>query len=102
MSTTPLSHLTPEDLDAIGRELDAIRDEVLGSLGAEDAAYVRKVIGAQRALEAGGRAALLMSLFPPAWLTGTTLLSVAKILENMELGRPLRPAAGGRAATRTS
>ena len=86
MSTTPLSHLTPEDLDAIGRELDAIRDDVMGSLGAEDAAYVRKVIGAQRALEAGGRAALLVSLFPPAWLTGTTLLSVAKVLENMELG----------------
>ena len=86
MTATALSHLTPEDLDAIGRELDAIRDEVMASLGAEDAAYIRKVIGAERGLEAGGRAALLVSLFPPAWFAGTTLLSVAKILENMELG----------------
>ena len=30
--------------------------------------------------------ALLVSLFPPAWLAGTTALAVAKVLENMELG----------------
>jgi linoleoyl-CoA desaturase len=29
---------------------------------------------------------MLVSLFPPAWLAGTAMLSVAKILENMELG----------------
>ena len=29
---------------------------------------------------------LLFSLFPPAWLVGTAGLSVAKILENMEIG----------------
>ena len=86
MTTTPLAHLTADDLDAIGRELDDIRNEVAASLGAEDAAYIRKVIAAQRGLEAGGRAALLVSLFPPAWLAGTTLLAVAKVLENMELG----------------
>ena len=40
----------------------------------------------QRGLEGAGRAALLVSLFPPAWLAGTTALSVAKVLENMELG----------------
>ncbi|HEX5925318.1 MAG TPA: acyl-CoA desaturase [Baekduia sp.] len=86
MPPAPLDHLTPDDLDAIGCELDDIRDELMASLGAEDAAYIRKVIAAQRGLEAGGRAALLVSLFPPAWLAGTTLLAVAKILENMELG----------------
>src|SRR6202023_2752498 len=37
-------------------------------------------------LEVGGRAALLVSLFPPAWLAGTAALSLAKILENMEIG----------------
>jgi linoleoyl-CoA desaturase len=86
MSTLPLEHLTPEDVTALGLELDAIRDDVAATLGADDAAYIRKVIGAQRALETGGRAALLVSLFPPAWLAGTTALSVAKILENMEIG----------------
>ena len=29
---------------------------------------------------------LLFSLFPPAWLVGTAGLSIAKILENMEIG----------------
>ena len=86
MTSTLLEHLTPEDLDAIGRELDAIRDEVMADLGERDAAYIRKVVRAQRGLEGGGRAALLVSLFPPAWLAGTTALAVAKILENMELG----------------
>ena len=40
----------------------------------------------QRGLEMGSRAVLLFSIFPPAWLVGTAGLSVAKILENMELG----------------
>ena len=86
MSTTLLEHLTPDDLDDIGRELDAIRDEVMADLGERDAAYIRKVVKVQRGLEGGGRAALLVSLFPPAWLAGTTALAVAKMLENMELG----------------
>ena len=83
---TLLEHLTPEDLDDIGRELDAIRDEVMADLGERDAAYIRKVVKVQRGLEGAGRAALLVSLFPPAWLAGTTALAVAKVLENMELG----------------
>ena len=86
MSTTLLEHLTVTDLDDIGRELDAIRDEVMADLGDDDAAYIRKVVKVQRRLEGGGRAALLVSLFPPAWLAGTAALSVAKVLENMELG----------------
>jgi len=81
-----LEHLTPDDLDAIGHELDAIRDELMADLGERDAAYIRKIVKTQRTLEGAGRAALLVSLFPPAWLAGTTALTVAKILENMELG----------------
>ena len=48
--------------------------------------YIRRVIDVQRKLELGSRAALLVSMFPPAWLVGTAGLSVAKILENMEIG----------------
>jgi fatty acid desaturase len=81
-----LEHLTPDDLDDIGRELDAIRDELMADLGERDAAYIRKVVKVQRGLEGAGRAALLVSLFPPAWLAGTTALAVAKVLENMEIG----------------
>ena len=82
----PIAHLTPEDIETIGRELDAIRAEVIATRGAKDAAYIRKTIDAQRKLELGSRAVLLFSLFPPAWLVGTAGLTVAKIIENMEIG----------------
>ncbi len=85
-SDNPIAHLTPEDIEQIGRELEAIRQEVIDSRGADDAAYIRKVIDVQRKLEVGSRAVLLFSLFPPAWLAGTAGLSVAKILDNMEIG----------------
>jgi NADPH-dependent stearoyl-CoA 9-desaturase len=85
-STSPVAHLSADDIEQIGRELDAIRQEVIDSRGAADAAYIRKVIDTQRKLELGGRAVLLVSLFPPAWMLGTAALSVAKILENMEIG----------------
>ena len=58
MSTTFLEHLTAEDLDDIGGELDAIRDEVLADLGERDAAHIRKAVQVQRGLEGAGRAAL--------------------------------------------
>ena len=83
---SPVAHLTPEDIEAIGRELDAIREEVVSSRGANDAAYIRRMIKIQRSLEMSSRVVLLFSLFPPAWLVGTAGLSVAKILENMEIG----------------
>jgi NADPH-dependent stearoyl-CoA 9-desaturase len=82
----PTAHLTAEDVEAIGRELAAIRARVMDSRGASDAAYIRRVIEVQRGLEAASRGVLLFSLFPPAWLLGTAGLSVAKVLENMEIG----------------
>ena len=88
MTTTPsaAAHLTDEQVEALGAELDAIRAEVVGSLGEADARYINRVIAVQRALEVGGRGALIFSLFPPAWVAGTAALSVAKILDNMEIG----------------
>ncbi len=82
----PVAHLTEADIEAIGRELDALRAEVFASLGEADAAYIRRVIRAQRLLEMGARGVLLFAWFPPAWVLGTAGLSVAKILENMEVG----------------
>jgi fatty acid desaturase len=82
----PIGHLTPEDIEQLGRELDAIREQVIASRGERDAAYIRKVIDVQRKLELTSRAVLLFSLFPPAWLVGTAGLSISKILENMEIG----------------
>lgn len=83
---SPVAHLTPQDVEALGRELDALREEVVSSRGQRDADYIRTVITAQRRLELGSRAVLLASLFPPAWVVGTIGLSIAKILENMEIG----------------
>jgi fatty acid desaturase len=82
----PIAHLSADDIETLGAELDAIRQEVLDSRGASDAAYIRRVIDVQRRLELGSRAVLLLSTFPPAWVLGTVGLSVAKILENMEIG----------------
>ena len=85
------AHLSAEQIEAIGVELDALRKEVMDSRGARDAAYIRKVIKVQRYLEMGSRAVLLFSNVKvkgvrPAWWLGTAGLSVAKILENMEIG----------------
>ena len=82
----PIAHLTPDDIEQIGVELDAIRQSVIDTRGADDAAYIRRVISGQRTLELGSRAVLLASFFPPAWILGTAGLAVAKIVENMEIG----------------
>ncbi|MFI5777771.1 fatty acid desaturase family protein [Nocardia sp. NPDC051570] len=80
------AHLTPEDVEAIGAELDSIRREIEASRGERDARYIRNVIRLQRVLEIGGRGVLFASFFPPAWFAGVALLSAAKIIENMEIG----------------
>jgi linoleoyl-CoA desaturase len=82
----PTAHLSGQDIENLGRELDAIRAHVLASRGERDAAYIRKVIDGQRKLELASRAVLLFSLFPPAWVVGTAGLSISKIVENMEIG----------------
>ena len=82
----PIAHLTPEDIEQIGIELDTIRQDVLDDRGEVDAAYIRKVVAVQRRLELGSRAVLLGSALPPLWVLGTIGLSVSKILENMEIG----------------
>ncbi|SNY80574.1 Fatty acid desaturase [Nocardia amikacinitolerans] len=80
------SHLTAADIETLGQELDSIRRSVELSRGERDAKYIRRTIAAQRGLEVAGRAVLFGSRNRWAWLAGTALLSVAKIIENMELG----------------
>ncbi|WP_207787448.1 acyl-CoA desaturase [Actinomycetospora cinnamomea] len=84
--TPSTEHLSAEDIERLGVELQAIRERVMSSLGDEDAAYIRRVIRTQRGLEVAGRVLLLGALFPPAFLAGTASLALAKILENMEIG----------------
>ncbi|RVW05264.1 fatty acid desaturase family protein [Rhodococcus xishaensis] len=80
------AHLTDADVEALGRELDAIRREVEDSRGERDARYIRNTIRLQRSLEIGGRAVLFGSRKRPLWILGAGMLGVAKIIENMELG----------------
>jgi len=78
--------LTPTQTEQLGRELEAIRQEVLDSRGARDAAYIRRLVKLQRIVELGSRAVLLASRRRVPWLLGTAGLAVAKVLDNMEIG----------------
>jgi NADPH-dependent stearoyl-CoA 9-desaturase len=82
----PLSRLTPEQIEELGREFDAIHDEVYAELGDRDSRYIRSTIKLHRQLVLAARAMLTGSRYRPLWLGGTAALSVAKILENMEIG----------------
>jgi fatty acid desaturase len=83
---TTFAHLSDADVEALGREFDAIRQEIEESRGSRDAAYIARIITIQRQLMVAGRLTLFASSFPPAWVAGTALLAAGKILENMEIG----------------
>ncbi len=77
--------LTRSQVDAFGREIDALREEIMADLGEQDARYIRRLVRTQKGMELAGRGLLFLGVLPPAWLAGTALLSVSKILENMEI-----------------
>src|SRR6185295_19891672 len=78
--------LAPAEREAFGAELDALRSEVMASLGENEAMYIRRVQAIVRYTEVGGRGLLFVGWLPPAWLAGTGLLAFSKIVDNMELG----------------
>src|SRR5574337_75349 len=80
------AHLTDADVENLAAEFDAIRRDVEDSRGARDARYIRRTIAGQRALEVAGRMLLAVSSRRTAWWAGTVTLSLAKIIENMEIG----------------
>src|SRR5829696_3873644 len=83
---SPLAHLSEEQLGELAREFDAIRDRVMDELGERDRRYIESMIEMQRRLAVLGRVLLLASRNRGAWWAGTTALSAAKILENIEIG----------------
>jgi len=82
----PFAHLTEEQIEELGREFDAIHEEVYHDLGDRDRRYITGVIRMHRQLAVAGRALLVGSRSKPLWALGTGALALAKILENMELG----------------
>ena len=92
--------LTDEEIEAFGRDMDAIYYETLESRGERDRLYILRLIRTQRTLAFSGRMLMYASLFLlPAWdhalaswgamiivmALGVVMLGVAKILENMEI-----------------
>ena len=86
MIESPLARLTDEQIEALGKEFDAIHDEVYDDLGDRDRRYIVSMIEMHRRLAVLGRVLLLFSRHRPTWIAGTTANSLAKILENMEIG----------------
>ena len=95
------AHLSAAEIEEFGREMDAIRNEVMDSRGASDRAYILKIIRWQRSLALGGRIVMFLSLlllpasalpyagwpqFLAVLALGAAMLGTAKILENMEIG----------------
>ena len=78
--------MTKAELEAFAGELDQLRAEVLADLGQRDADYIRGVVRKQRYSEILGRVFIHFSIEPVSWTLGVGLLSVSKILENMEIG----------------
>ncbi|RLV49192.1 acyl-CoA desaturase [Nocardioides mangrovicus] len=88
---TEYTHLTSEEVEQLGAELDAIRQRVEESRSDDDAAYIYRMIKVQRGLATAAR--VVMATTPwsrrtrvPGAIVGGTLLGLAKILENMEIG----------------
>ncbi|MFE3190633.1 fatty acid desaturase family protein [Nocardia sp. NPDC059240] len=78
--------LSVDQVEEIGRELDALRARITADLGDADREYIYNVIRAQRGFEIAGRGLLYLGFLPPFWLAGVAALSISKILDNMEIG----------------
>ncbi len=72
---SPLARLTDEQIEQLGKEFDAIHDEVFNDLGARDAKYIHSMIEMHRRLVLMARAALVPSRFKPAWIFGSRIQS---------------------------
>jgi linoleoyl-CoA desaturase len=84
--TLPTQPLSREQADAFGRELDELKREVVASLGQRDVDHIRGVIRAANRSEAVGRLLLGLGYDPVTFGAGVAALTLAKILENMEIG----------------
>ncbi|MDV6285170.1 fatty acid desaturase [Rhodococcus jostii] len=79
------AHLTHQDVEALGFELDALRRDVAESLGEKDATYIRRTIAFQRVLDGLARLVIHGSRTTTGVVLGTTALGTAKSIENMEI-----------------
>lgn len=79
--------LSKEKATQLELELNQIRDSVVNDIGQKDADYIRRIIFIQRLCEIFGRLAFFgVLLHPLFWIVAVLLLSLSKILDNMEIG----------------
>lgn len=85
--------LTKAQTEALGEELNALYQEVMESLGSDEARYIQRIYAAVACSEMAGRGLLAVAgrlsskrYQGGTWLLGTALLSFSKIVNNMELG----------------
>ena len=78
--------LSPAELDAFARELDAVRADVMADLGQRDVTHIRRVIGASYVSAAVGRSLLHFGVGPVSFVAGVGCLALTKILDCMEIG----------------
>ena len=79
------AHLSAADVEALAVELDAIRNDIEDSLGANDRACIQRTIAVQRCLDLAARVVIGASRTRTGWAFGTLALAAAKSIENMEL-----------------
>ncbi|HNV84525.1 MAG TPA: acyl-CoA desaturase [Arenimonas sp.] len=80
------TRLEGDALKGFETELDALRLEVLNDIGERDAKHIRKMRSIVQASAISGRGLLMFGIGPISWVAGIVGLSLAKILENMEVG----------------
>lgn len=78
--------ISAADIEALGKDLDELRDRIVADLGDRDREYIYSIIKTQRGCEVAGRALMYLGFIPPVWLAAVGALSVSKILDNMEIG----------------
>ena len=86
MSFAKPHNLSREQVAQFELEVNAIRKEVMDDLGQADVDHIRSMIRICRASEIGGRALLHFGVGPVSWVAGVLALTIAKILDNMEIG----------------
>lgn len=76
--------LSPQELEAFGAEMEAIRQRIVADLGEKDSTYIYDIVKKQRAFELAGRALFYLPVI--GWVPAVACLSISKILDNMEIG----------------
>ncbi len=78
--------LNRDRLEALARELDAVRADVKATLGQRDLRHIRSVIAVSYVSAAMGRSLLHFGIGPVSFIAGVGCLLLAKVLDAMEVG----------------